>query len=45
VRRPADEIALDQGDLGAEPGSDGGGGVPARPAADDDEPGAHDREG
>ena len=30
VGRPADEVPLDQGDLGAEPGGDGGGGV-ARP--------------
>ena len=37
----ADEVALDEGDLGPEPGADGGGGVPARAPADDDEPDAH----
>ena len=38
-----DEIPLDQRDLGPEPGGDGGGGVPARPPADDDKPDAHGR--
>src|SRR5205814_5677130 len=41
----AHQVALDDGDLGSEPGGDGGGGVPARPTADDDEPDAHVRRG
>ena len=37
----ADHVALDQGDLGAEPGGVGGGGVAGRTSADDHEPCRH----
>ena len=41
---PPDDVALDQGDLGAEPGGVGGGRVARGPATDDDEAHGHPRQ-
>src|SRR3546814_10408558 len=41
VRRAADDVALDDGHLGAQPGGVGGRGVPCWSATDDHEPSSH----
>lgn len=44
MSRAADDVAFDQGDLGAEPGGMRGRGVPRGPPADDDEACRHGEE-